>query len=747
MKSFHTHRDKGFLGYLRKNKALASGLAAVVLTILFVSTIIISGKSTQLGMLSQTNAANPVVKFQDATCSSAIVSTDQVVSGSYTVNVLNGSGDLVGQSAAFNFTGETHYVTFPSLGSSDYFSFNLKKNGVTFGTHSPNENYRFNLVCPAPTVWFSQHTCNSVQVATSQALSGTYQVGVSFSNGGERDRPTEFINRSRNFTFNGQNATATFERPLNSNDDFYYTLLKNDVMVGRIGFGSPKALECYADPTPTPTPPPSWKVNMQAVCPNGNAPTRMSGSVGTRWRPYPYTVNGQEVGYTDGGAANATGLSVITAPVINRDLNWFAYMFYRYPNGGALVQTLPTIGAMPNSHFESHDYNPDNLRYQITWDEQTPVNTYTVKFKLPNDAPECAGTTTQGQRPVGNVDGVYNDSSLGYVVSGWSLDPDSTSTKIKVHIYADKEFSASDTSGYAGEVVADDPRSDLTAEKANHAFNWVVPARFKDGNAHTFYVYPIDYPSNTGYDIGGGKAFSIGKVTYTFPTASASPSGSPVACSNKDIMMVMDTSGSMSGSKIRDAKAGVKALVAKLPSNANARAGLVGFGTHAYIAADMTQTMSKVTEASDKLRASGGTNLAEGITTGSSKIAADNRTHVMLIMTDGIANLPRPREIGPNEPAAYASAQAAATEAVAAEVARGLRTVFYTVGLGSKSQLNSTWLDALARGTGGKSVYVSKSTELDNKFTELVTEMCKETPASGNPEFLNNLRGLTAPRQ
>ncbi len=611
MKSLHSHRDNTPWKYIHKNISLLSGIAAVFLTIVFVSTVIISGKSAQLGKVDKSSAAGPVVKFQDATCSSAIVSTSLPVTGSYTVTITNGSGDLVSQSNAFNFIGETTYITFPTLGSSDYFSFVLNKNGVTFGTHSPYENYRFNLVCPPPNITFSQHTCSSVQVATSEALSGTYQVGVAFSNGGERDRPTQFINRSKPFTFNGQSANTSFDVPLNSNDDFYYSLLKNNVMVGKVVSGSPKTLECYNPETTAPTRSPS-----------------------------------------------------------------------------------------------------------------------------PTPSPSPQGSNTA---PVGHLDGVYNTSSLGWVISGWTMDPDSVTEKLKVHVYVDKEYSTSDTSGYVDEVIANSSRSDLTGNYANHAFNWIVPAKYKDGVSHTYYFYPIDYPTNTGFGIPGGKALSLGKITHTF-------TNDAIACSNKDIMLVIDTSGSMSGNKIADAKAGVKALISKLPSSANARAGLVGFGSHAYSVADMTTTMSKVSDSVDKLRASGGTNLAEGISLGSSKIAADNRTHVMLIMTDGVANLPRDRNVGPNDPAAYVTAQAAATQAVASEISRGLRTVFYSVGLGNKSQLNSTWLDTLAQGTGGKSVYVSKSADIDNKFTELVTEMCKETPASAGDTFLRNLGRLNAPK-
>lgn len=248
------------------------------------------------------------------------------------------------------------------------------------------------------------------------------------------------------------------------------------------------------------------------------------------------------------------------------------------------------------------------------------------------------------------------------------------------------------------------------------------------------YSYYAILPDN---ECPSNRSSSPSAVVVPTPTIPNPPL--PISCVNKDIMIVMDTSGSMSSKEINDAKSAVKALVSRLPSNEGVQAGVVGFGTRPYDVADMTTSLMNIPQALNSLKASGGTNIAGGITLGASKMDPDNRTHVILLFTDGLANVPRESKIGPNDQAAYTSAQAAATAAVKAEIERGLKPVFYSVGLGSRSQLNAAWLDTLASGTGGKSIYVSKSSDLEGIFASLSADICKETPSFAAPDFLNRV--------
>src|SRR3989344_1292927 len=88
----------------------------------------------------------------------------------------------------------------------------------------------------------------------------------------------------------------------------------------------------------------------------------------------------------------------------------------------------------------------------------------------------------------------YIESSTYATITGWAQDKDIPDSPIYVHFYIDKPPTATDFSGYAGMVSAKDYRADLCNEigSCNRAFLFTVPAKFKDGLAHTVYAYGID---------------------------------------------------------------------------------------------------------------------------------------------------------------------------------------------------------------------------------------------------------------
>ncbi|HEY4517144.1 MAG TPA: IPT/TIG domain-containing protein, partial [Candidatus Paceibacterota bacterium] len=88
----------------------------------------------------------------------------------------------------------------------------------------------------------------------------------------------------------------------------------------------------------------------------------------------------------------------------------------------------------------------------------------------------------------------YIESSTYATITGWAQDQDIPDSPIDVHFYIDKPPTDTDFSGYAGMVSAKDYRADLCNEigSCNHAFLFTVPAKFKDGLAHTVYAYGMD---------------------------------------------------------------------------------------------------------------------------------------------------------------------------------------------------------------------------------------------------------------
>lgn len=220
----------------------------------------------------------------------------------------------------------------------------------------------------------------------------------------------------------------------------------------------------------------------------------------------------------------------------------------------------------------------------------------------------------------------------------------------------------------------------------------------------------------------------------------APPQSQPpvVSCVNKDIMMVMDTSGGMNnGGKIQAANAAAKALVSKIPSNAGARVGLVGFGNQAKLYSGLTDTMSSILSKIN-LTASGGTYMSAGIQKADSQFGT-SKTNIIVLLTDGRANLPRPAGSGPNDPEAYEAGKKAASEAVIDAVNKH-KTVFYTVGLGKRADIDTAWLDAVAKATGGKNYYTASASSLDEIYKNMTTNLCKETPANPSQSLLNSLR-------
>jgi predicted ribosomally synthesized peptide with SipW-like signal peptide len=91
-----------------------------------------------------------------------------------------------------------------------------------------------------------------------------------------------------------------------------------------------------------------------------------------------------------------------------------------------------------------------------------------------------------------------------------------------------------------------------------------------------------------------------------------------------DVVVVMDTSGSMDGTKLDNAKEGAKDLVDAVGDGVDV--GLVPFANNASVTASLGTANSAVKTAIDDLSAGGGTNLGAGISTAQNELASNGRS-------------------------------------------------------------------------------------------------------------------------
>ncbi|MDP2648013.1 MAG: PKD domain-containing protein, partial [Candidatus Yanofskybacteria bacterium] len=127
-----------------------------------------------------------------------------------------------------------------------------------------------------------------------------------------------------------------------------------------------------------------------------------------------------------------------------------------------------------------------------------------------NGADSVTATIIANQDPIGVFDGVFEPGNL----AGWGFDPDSSTQSIYVHIYVDGP-AIPPYSNFVAQVLANQPSPDVNAAygiTGNHRLAWTIPSQFRNGVAHTYYLYLINaqQPGNNPQALGSPK-------TYTFP--------------------------------------------------------------------------------------------------------------------------------------------------------------------------------------------------------------------------------------
>lgn len=105
-----------------------------------------------------------------------------------------------------------------------------------------------------------------------------------------------------------------------------------------------------------------------------------------------------------------------------------------------------------------------------------------------------------------------------------------------------------------------------------------------------------------------------------------------------EVMLVLDVSGSMSGSKIQEAKAGAKQLVNAVGEDDEV--GLVTFASGASVVESLTEDAATVESAIDGLSADGSTDMESAIDAAADELeTGDSERQYMVVLSDGHPNV------------------------------------------------------------------------------------------------------------
>lgn len=208
-------------------------------------------------------------------------------------------------------------------------------------------------------------------------------------------------------------------------------------------------------------------------------------------------------------------------------------------------------------------------------------------------------------------------------------------------------------------------------------------------------------------------------LLFLAPPASAGTNETTVG---RDLTLVLDVSGSMSGEKIDQAKAALLQALGSL--HARDRFRLIAFSSavHQFREGFTPATSSELTEARkfvDELEAGGGTNLAGAIESALDTPTDAERLPMVMLLTDGIPS------VGEEAPDRIASAAAAHIG----------RARIFTVGVGH--DVNTYLLDRLAVDGRGSVTYVAPGASVGDAVGTLLAKLSR--PA------LTDLRIVDAP--
>ena len=179
------------------------------------------------------------------------------------------------------------------------------------------------------------------------------------------------------------------------------------------------------------------------------------------------------------------------------------------------------------------------------------------------------------------------------------------------------------------------------------------------------------------------------------------------------VAIVVDESGSMSGSRILQAKESIRQFIGEM--TVIDKAAIVGFdgGYSTTVHQTMTSDKSLLLAAVDRLSATGGTNILDGAYTGIQQVVGEMNSTAVIVFSDG----------------SDGSNNVSLQEVV--DYAKSRNTVIYSVAIGSNIE---NPLKLIAEGTGGTFTYAPTADELSAVYLSIRNELqakytiCYESP-------------------
>ena len=177
--------------------------------------------------------------------------------------------------------------------------------------------------------------------------------------------------------------------------------------------------------------------------------------------------------------------------------------------------------------------------------------------------------------------------------------------------------------------------------------------------------------------------------TYDITLNASGTIGSDVKKAFVDIVLVVDTSGSMKGSNLTSTKNAIKALVDAFDEKketVDTKYKLVTFSSSAKIKTDDWVNGTNLKKEAGKLSADGGTNYDQGLSQAATAINSSNRENakkIVIFLTDG-----KPTYYGTNKSGYGDQTSKKTLEAAVASAGKISCERFYAVGIGLPSSVN-----------------------------------------------------------
>lgn len=189
------------------------------------------------------------------------------------------------------------------------------------------------------------------------------------------------------------------------------------------------------------------------------------------------------------------------------------------------------------------------------------------------------------------------------------------------------------------------------------------------------------------------------------------------------VILVLDTSGSMAGSALAGAKSAANTLLDQLPDGASV--GLIGFGDRPYLASPFTTDRSLTRLAISSLRANGETALNDAVVQAARSFTQPRRT--MVVLTDGRDTV------------------SGATTTQAADAATSANASVYGVGLAT-SESDPAALRAIATPSGGSVAEAANPAALNGIYDSIGSQIASQyqlrftATGSGSTGFVVRVR-------